>query len=39
MEILIAIFAILFAVALATNEQNKINKDRNGFEADDDFDY
>lgn len=39
MEILFAIFGILLAVALATNEQNKINKNRNGFDGDDDFDY
>lgn len=39
MEILFAILGILLAVALATNETNKINKNRNGFEADDDFDY
>lgn len=38
MEIVFVIFGLLLAFALATNEQNQINKNRNGFEADDDYD-
>jgi len=38
MEIILFILGLLLAFALATNEQNKINSKRNGFDADDDYD-
>jgi hypothetical protein len=38
MEIVFVILGLLLAFALATNEQSQINKNRNGFDGDDDYD-
>jgi hypothetical protein len=39
MEIVFAFFALGLIFALATNKTDEINKVRNGFDGDDEFDY
>lgn len=39
MEIFLAIISLMFLFAIKTNNGNKVNEKRNGFDADDEFDY